>query len=80
MPPEFPEISSAESFINTFSSIMSVRTISFPDLSDIQPISGNAAAIFSVHNDELDRKDRQVMVTKAFKRMLNTIIEEEFWQ
>lgn len=78
MPPEFSEISSAESFINTFSSIMSVCTISFPDLSDIQPISGDAAAIFRVHNDELDRKDRQRIVTKAFKRMLNTIIEEEF--
>lgn len=78
MPPEFSEISSAESFINTFSSIASIRTISFPDLSDIQPISGNAAAIFSVHNDMLDRKDRQKMVTKAFQKMLNTIIEEEF--
>lgn len=78
MPSEFLEIGSTESLINTFSSIASVRTISFPDFSDIQPISGSAAAIFSLYDDALDRKDRQKMATKAFQKMLNTIIEEEF--
>lgn len=78
MPSEFLEIGSTESFINVFSNIASLRTISFPDLSDIQPISGNAAAIFSLYDDALDRKDKQRMATKAFQKMLNTIIEEEF--
>lgn len=78
MPSEFLEIGSTESFINVFSNIASLRTISFPDFSDIQPISGNAAAIFSLYDDALDRKDKQRMATKAFQKMLNTIIEEEF--